>query len=303
MATLRQYFETDFNNALRVDVSLTYDVDTVEGVLLYDLSAFTAYVSWYVPGLNRTYDYFVGFLKALEYGLTKLHFAGKITLPAAKEFPGELKVPKKQDFEISYRFFGNPNWRSTREIATCKRVFLYSETDLEATAITRLQEEADSLGHNLEFRSAGYVQARTRFETPLAFICHDSRDKEAVARRIAVNLQKMLCPVWYDEFSLHVGDSLRDSIEKGLSECRKCVLVLSPNFLSNSGWTKREFDSLFTRELLEGSQLALPVWYGVTKDQVYAYSAGLLGVKGLDWEALGEQEVCRQLYRAITKTE
>jgi hypothetical protein len=68
---------------------------------------------------------------------------------------------------------------------------------------------------------------------------------------------------------------------------------------SNRGWTKREFDSVFTREVLEEKQLVLPVWYGVGKQDVYEYSPGLLNVKGLDWEQLGEDEVCRRLYIAI----
>ena len=78
-----------------------------------------------------------------------------------------------------------------------------------------------------------------------------------------------MCPVWYDEFALRIGDNLRDSIERGLKECRKCVLVLSPNFLTNGGWTKKEFDLIFTREILEAQQLVLPVWHGVRKEQVY----------------------------------
>ncbi len=63
--------------------------------------------------------------------------------------------------------------------------------------------------------------------------------------------------MWYDEFSLRVGDNLRDSIEKGLKECRRCILVLSPNFISNKGWTKTEFDSIFTRQILEEERLVL----------------------------------------------
>jgi hypothetical protein len=37
--------------------------------------------------------------------------------------------------------------------------------------------------------------------------------------------------VWYDEFSLKVGDSLRESIEKGIKECKKCILILTQNYL------------------------------------------------------------------------
>jgi hypothetical protein len=110
----------------------------------------------------------------------------------------------------------------------------------------------------------------------------------------------MMCPVWYDEYSLKVGDNLRESIEHGLKACKKCVIVLSTNFFSNGGWTKREFDSIFTREILEEKHLVLSVWSDVDKNMVYNYSPSLLNVKGIDWNRLGEDEVCRQLYRAIT---
>ena len=107
-----------------------------------------------------------------------------------------------------------------------------------------------------------------------------------------------MCPVWYDEFALKVGDNLRDSLEKGQKESRKCVLVLSPNFLTNGGWTKKEFNSIFTREILEAQQRVLPVWHEVRKEQVYEYSPSLLNVKGISWE-IGSDEVCRRLYVAI----
>jgi len=54
-------------------------------------------------------------------------------------------------------------------------------------------------------------------EKVFAFISHDSEDKD-IARCIAINLRKRICPVWYDEFSLKVGDNLRVSIEKGLKK-------------------------------------------------------------------------------------
>jgi hypothetical protein len=143
-----------------------------------------------------------------------------------------------------------------------------------------------------------HAKERSEHENPLAFISHDSRDKE-VARSIALGLQKMLCPVWYDEFALRVGANLRDSIENGLKKCKKCILILSAHFFRNGGWTKKEFDSIFTREILEQRQLVLPVWLSVTKQEVYDYSPSLLNVKGLDWNQLGEQNVCGELGRVI----
>ena len=108
----------------------------------------------------------------------------------------------------------------------------------------------------------------------------------------------MMCPVWFDEFSLKIGDSLRESIEKGLKECKKCIIILSPHFFSNEGWTKSEFDSIYTREIIDNVNVMLPVWHNVTKKEVYEYSPKLANIFGITW-ASGEKEVARQLYKAI----
>lgn len=97
-----------------------------------------------------------------------------------------------------------------------------------------------------------------------------------------------------------VGDNLRDKIETGLKSCKKCVLILSQNFFGNGGWTKKEFDSIFSREIVEQQQLVLPVWVNVTKEAVYDYSPSLINVVGINWDK-GEDTVTRNLHRAITK--
>src|SRR5438067_5400077 len=99
---------------------------------------------------------------------------------------------------------------------------------------------------------------------PLAFISHDSRDKATIASTIALKLQSAQIQVWYDDFSLPVGAKLRESIEAGIKECKKCVLIVTKNFLTNSGWTKVEFDSVFTKEIFEKGNILLPVWHEVS---------------------------------------
>ncbi len=299
MATLRQYYDTDFNNTVRMHVRASACGEDLDAVVLFDFVGYFAYVSCFVSGQGRTLDFFTGLLRELKYGKTQLRFDSKVTLPSAKRFHGALTVENTSDFEISARFWGSPDSESRKDLQASRRLFIYSESDLTDDDIIKLKAIGRELGHVVQFRSGKYVAGRTQFEVPLAFISHDSRDTDAVARKIAINLERMLCPVWYDEFSLKVGDRLRESIEKGLKECHKCILILSPNFLSNNGWTKKEFDSIFTREILEERNLILPVWHQVTKDLVYDYSPSLLNVKGLDWNKLGEEEVCRRLHRAI----
>lgn len=150
----------------------------------------------------------------------------------------------------------------------------------------------------MQFRLASYAAKRNEFEQPLAFISHDSRDKGDIARPLALELQKLMCPVWYDEFSLKVGNSLCESIENGLKDCRKCIFILTPNFLGNGGWTKREYDSIFTRELVERQNLILPIWFNVSRREVYEYSPVLADRVASKWER-GVQVIARELAQAI----
>jgi len=139
---------------------------------------------------------------------------------------------------------------------------------------------------------------RSEMQKPLAFISHDTRDKEALVRNLALEMSRLMCPVWYDEYSLKVGESLRASIEKGMKEARKCIVILSPNFLSNEGWGKAEFDSVYTREILEKKNVILPVWHNVGAQEVYQYSPRLADKVGLS-SSLGVQELARKLANAV----
>jgi hypothetical protein len=243
MATLREYFETDFGHNFKFHIKLPFREERIDGVILYDFAGFFAFTALYVPGNDKILEFFLDLISEIEYGKTKVDFDGKVTLPPAKEFPGRLLVKNEPDFEMLGQYFGDTEWKSTKDMPTSRRIFVYSESDLPADQVAEFKAEARERGLDVQFRSQTFALERSKYEPPLAFISHDSRDKE-IANKIAVNLQRMACTVWYDEFSLRVGDNLRDSIETGLKECKKCILVLSPNFISNKGWTKTEFDSI-----------------------------------------------------------
>ena len=94
------------------------------------------------------------------------------------------------------------------------------------------------------------------------FVCHASEDKESFVRPLARSLNEHPgFKVFYDEFSLVMGDSLLVSISKGLRECDFGVVVFSPDFLRKK-WTQEELAGLFARETAE-RKIILPVWYKV----------------------------------------
>jgi TIR domain len=74
-----------------------------------------------------------------------------------------------------------------------------------------------------------------------AFISHASEDKDSVARPLYKLLRDKGLEIWYDEFTLKVGDSLRKSIDQGLSKSVCGIVVLSKDFFSKK-WPKHELN-------------------------------------------------------------
>ena len=210
-------------------------------------------------------------------------------------FDWVLKI--KTAISLSTGFVGESMDRLDDCVFTGRAIF-YIEADLSEKARRALEEQGAARQLAVVVRDRTYMRLRDHRAVPKAFIAHDSRDKEAIARPLAVSLSQNMCPVWYDEFSLQVGDSLRSKIEHGLKTCKRCILCLTPHFLSNEGWPKKEFDSVFTRELLERESLVLPMWAGVSAREVFEYSPSLADRVGVDWN-LGVEEVSRRLLKAI----
>lgn len=105
------------------------------------------------------------------------------------------------------------------------------------------------------------------------FISHASEDKNDVVRPLAIALKEKGLSVWYDEFELKIGDSLRRKIDKGLATSKFGIVVLSRNFIKK-GWTNYELDGIMTR-VVDGGQVLLPIWHEITKKEVIDYSPSL----------------------------
>jgi hypothetical protein len=101
------------------------------------------------------------------------------------------------------------------------------------------------------------------------FISHASEDKADAAEPLARALSSVL-RVWYDRDVLAIGDSLRQSIDRGLARSRYGIVILSPHFFRKH-WPQQELNGLATREV-GGQKVILPVWHHVSFDDVRAAS-------------------------------
>jgi hypothetical protein len=103
------------------------------------------------------------------------------------------------------------------------------------------------------------------------FICHDHKDKD-VAEELYFELQKRFISTWFDKYSLKLGDSLIHKMNEGLNNCDYGLVLLSKNMLSNEKWADYELTSLINKQVQNRSKLILPVWLGITPDDLSKHS-------------------------------
>ena len=106
------------------------------------------------------------------------------------------------------------------------------------------------------------------------FICHASEDKDAFVRPLATRLKDRGVRIWFDEFSLVSGDSLRESIDRALSTTTYGLVILSKAFFQKR-WPQRELNGLVTREIAEQRGLVIPVWYQIEHKAILQFSPPL----------------------------
>ena len=131
------------------------------------------------------------------------------------------------------------------------------------------------------------------------FISHASEDKESFVRGLAAELTRLGLRVWFDEWTLRLGDSLRRKVDEGLRASSYGVVVLSPSFFTKN-WPQAELDALFAIEM-SGKKAILPVRHGLTHQQLLAHSPTLAGLLATD-SAIGIQAVAEQIRQVVRGT-
>lgn len=129
------------------------------------------------------------------------------------------------------------------------------------------------------------------------FVSHASEDKETIARPLVLALRVHGYRVWFDEFELKVGDSITRGIDDGLKNSRHGIVILSKSFFLKR-WTEYELQSLVDKAMSGSTRAILPVWHGVTHDDISAYSHALADLRAVN-SSRGIPTIVDEIIRAI----
>jgi hypothetical protein len=129
-------------------------------------------------------------------------------------------------------------------------------------------------------------------------VSHASEDKEFIRPFVEALIAKGIA-VWYDDFELSVGMSLRRSIDSGLRNSRFGIVVLS-DFFFKKEWPQKELDGLFARET-NGEKVILPLWHKISKNEVMNYSTIIGDMVALNTSNFTVEELAKEISKAINK--
>lgn len=129
------------------------------------------------------------------------------------------------------------------------------------------------------------------------FISHASEDKDEIARPLSEFLRSLGVAVWFDEFTLDIGDSLSRSIDKGLSASRFGVVILSPSFFSK-GWPQHELAGLVSKDVAYGKTI-LPVWHKIDAENIRQVSPTLADKVAVATNALSAKEIGLRILKVV----
>lgn len=162
---------------------------------------------------------------------------------------------------FSHGGFSNPMWLSSDHLAQRDEEYRKKRNMINAFEATPLSSVPSLINHDITHESYD------------VFISHATEDKDEIARPLAKALRDKNLKVWYDEFELKIGDSLRQKIDKGVANSKFSIVVLSKSFFEKK-WTNYELDGIVSKYLM-GEQRLLPIWHKITKQEVIDFSPSM----------------------------
>ncbi len=201
----------------------------------------------------------------------------------ARQSPVRLQIPRTGTWNVAVDMMGLAgNVRSSARLLPSP---LPAIQERPLTSIPSLVQNPPSQG--LENSSQVYD----------VFISHASEDKDEIVRPLALALKGTGLKVWYDEFELKIGDSLRRKIDHGLAKSRVGIVVISHAFIKK-GWTNYELDGLVTKSVTQ-EQVLLPIWHNISKNEVIDYSPSLADKVARNTATHTVDEIAQEIYDLI----
>jgi hypothetical protein len=130
-----------------------------------------------------------------------------------------------------------------------------------------------------------------------AMISYSHEDSKAVAEGLYDELTAYGLDVWYDGVELGIGDNIRSSIDRALTESDHAVILISPSYFE--GMSEWELDGLVQKHNKTDENVILPLLHGMEFEELDEESPSLANIIGDKVTEDNIAEITAKLYNAI----
>ncbi|QSX23452.1 TIR domain-containing protein [Priestia megaterium] len=131
------------------------------------------------------------------------------------------------------------------------------------------------------------------------FISHASEDKDSFVEPLARAMQEAGIRTWYDSDQIAWGQSIRQTIDKGLIKSKFCMIILSQNFLDKY-WTNYELNGIFQKDSNTLNSIILPIWHNITRDEIQKRNLMLTDMLALNTSIHSTKEIVDAMLNLLT---
>ncbi|MEJ9227720.1 TIR domain-containing protein [Priestia aryabhattai] len=131
------------------------------------------------------------------------------------------------------------------------------------------------------------------------FISHASEDKVSFVEPLARAMQDAGIRTWYDSDQIGWGESIRQSVDKGLIKSKFCMIILSQNFLDKY-WTNYELNGIFQKDSTTLNSIILPIWHNITRDEIQRRNLALTDMLALNTSIHSTEEIVDAVRNLLT---
>jgi TIR domain len=133
------------------------------------------------------------------------------------------------------------------------------------------------------------------------FLSHSSLDKDIFVSELSEKLSGKGLKVFEDVKVFKIGQSQTDMMNMGILNSRFVVVFLSENFIQ-SGWSDYEFKSFLNREINEKRVIILPIWHGVTVEEVRQYNPYLVDKFALNTQKFSIDTIVEHINQVVVES-
>ena len=110
----------------------------------------------------------------------------------------------------------------------------------------------------------------------MVFLSHCKTTKTSLVMPFAQALESIHMPYWFDRKDIVCGGPIYTDIKTGIQQSIYCMAFIDATYLERD-WTKRELTLFRHKELTDNRSVILPIYCGISKEDVYHYFPWLEG--------------------------